>query len=133
MTPDAIFSLMANVGFPTGLLVLSYFALRGGAAFLRPWLENIFGRIVNWFDAQTELVKTLKKSLDDTATNVENSARTQEILARGQTRANRIWNRVVSVMEKSPCVSADEVERAKNEYDSDQYSEKDKEDSSSDA
>jgi hypothetical protein len=131
MTPEMTMSLLTNVGFPTGLLVLSYFAVRGAAAFLKPWMETIFKRIIGWFDAQTELVKTLKTSLDETAVNVENIARTQEILARGQRRANLIWERVVGVMEGSPCVARKDIEMAKREYDSDDFT--DKEESSSDA
>ena len=121
MTPETITGLLTNVGFPTGLLLLSYFALRAMAAFLRPWLENIFGRMIAWFDAQTELVRRLKESIDATANHVEHIAKTQEILARGQQRANRIWDRVVGVMERSPCISPDMVQEAKRDYDSDDF------------
>jgi len=122
MTPETITGLLTNVGFPTGLLILSYFAIRAMAAFLRPWLEKIFTRVVSWFDAQTELVRRLKESIDATAANVEHISRTQEILVRGQQRANRIFDRVVGVMEHSPCVSPEMVKEARRDYDSDDMS-----------
>ena len=125
MNAEALLNLLANASFSSVLLLFIYLFARGASAFLRPWLEGVFTRIIGWFDAQTELVQSLRVSLGETATNVDRIAKTQEIMARGLTRTNRIWNRVVGVMEASPCVSKEQIEAAQQEYDSDDLTEKD--------
>ena len=118
---DTLFSIFANVGFPG---VLLWFIWKGGNKIwktAKPILETIGQRTVTWFDAQTTLVQTLKESLNETRTSIADIATTQQIMAREQIKLRRLQGRVVDVMEKSPCVSKDEIRQALKEHDSDQF------------
>lgn len=123
MEIEAVVNLFSNVGFPVGLLILAYWAGRGIWSKSKVWGDALLVKIMEWFEAQTHLVETLRSSLNETRTDIQQISKTQEILARQHVRTNRIFDRVVTVMENSKCVATDQLRQAKKDYDSDEFTE----------
>jgi hypothetical protein len=129
MEVESVVNLFSNVGFPMGLLILVFFAGRAIWPRIKLWGDAVTAKVVQWFESQVSLVEALKGSLHETRTDIQHVAKTQEIMARQQVKSNRIFDRLVTVMENSTCVATDKIRTAKQDYDSDEFTSTSEDDS----